>query len=89
MTQYAPCIGCGYCCKKTPCILGVKLFGMVKPCAGLVFKDGRYWCKPVLEAKGADQKRLTENLYIGAGCCSPMNSDRLSPPSSCSLSQEP
>jgi len=42
----------------------------------LVFQDGRYWCNEVLKAKGKEREKLKAWLYIGAGCCSPLNSDR-------------
>ncbi len=72
-----PCVGSGYCCKKAPCVLGVEKHGQVAPCPSLVFKDGRYWCGLVEDAKSEEEKQhLINILGIGAGCCSPLNSDR-------------
>jgi len=79
--SYPACVGCGYCCKKAPCPLGVLLFDASAPCKGLIFKEGRYWCQPLIKstgvAKGVVRKRLEGNLSIGAGCCSSLNTDRL------------
>ncbi|MBW2673560.1 MAG: hypothetical protein JRD89_09130 [Deltaproteobacteria bacterium] len=70
------CIGCGYCCSKTPCPFGATRYGAGAPCGGLVERDGRHWCRAVLEAKGEKRQWLKRNLYIGEGCCSPLNSRR-------------
>jgi hypothetical protein len=72
-----PCVGCGYCCKKVPCSLSVYLHAD-KPwphheCPELIFRDGRWWCKIALE----EPELAKEELYIGAGCCSPLNTERL------------
>ena len=67
-----PCVGCGYCCKRAPCVLGEDT-----PCRELVFKDKRYWCGLVLAAKGEDKEYMEIDLCIGEGCCSSLNSDRL------------
>ena len=63
---YRPCVGCGYCCKKATCVLGLG-----SPCAYLAQHDGRYWCSLILIGAVTD-----EELAIGAGCCSSLNSDR-------------
>lgn len=49
---------------------------MPGPCPSLVFKDDRYWCGEVLKAEGEELEKIKEGLAIGAGCCSPLNSDR-------------
>jgi hypothetical protein len=55
--DYFPeCVGCGYCCMQSTCLLGVELF------------SGKYPCKL---ADGCE-----DVLYIGSGCCSPLNSWR-------------
>jgi len=72
----SPCVGSGYCCKKAPCPLGVQLHGPIAPCPSLVEKDGRHWCGEILRAPPEEAARLRQDLYVGAGCCSPMNSDR-------------
>jgi len=66
------CVGCGYCCKKAPCAIAVELFRL-RPqdhCPALVHHDGRYWCSLVENAKPEDQKRIKEDMAIGAGCSS-------------------
>ena len=45
-----PCIGCGYCCLKAPCTVGVTRFNLTKMterCPGLLWsnEDKRYWCQ--------------------------------------------
>ena len=77
--EYSPCVGCGYCCKKATCGLGATIHGAQVPCPSLVFEDGRYWCGEVLTAERTNRseaEKLKSWLYIGVGCCSPLNSDR-------------
>ena len=65
-----PCVGCGYCCKTAVCVVG-QIFlktGPHPPCPGLEHNGERYRCK-IAEEHG-------EELAIGAGCCSPLNSER-------------
>ena len=65
------CVGCGYCCETAACVLGVTFGSRGDPCDFLIFRDGRYWCRLVLEGVvSADQ------IYVGAGCCSSLNSKR-------------
>lgn len=73
------CLGCGYCCSKAPCLVGQAAYGPVVPCPGLVFKDGRFWCREVLAAEGDEEQwEQTSSSVggIGAGCCSGLNSAR-------------
>ena len=75
-----PCVGCGYCCKKAPCVLASTL-GRVKDgkCQELLFSEGRYWCGLMLRAPDLDdhdEHWYKVALHAGAGCCSPMNSER-------------
>ncbi len=76
--QAPSCVGSGYCCKKAPCMLGVQLHGLVAPCPSLVFDDNkrRYMCGEIVSARGERLELLKRELAIGAGCCSPLNSDR-------------
>jgi hypothetical protein len=39
------------------------------------FDGFRHWCS-LCELPGADGEYYRKALYVGAGCCSPMNSDR-------------
>ena len=64
--QYFPvCLGCGYCCLQATCSLGVELFGVKYPCPALIWDSTKYRCKLAEDFK--------DELYIGSGCCSPMN----------------
>ena len=74
--MYHQCMGCGYCCKKMQCIISYSIHGRIDRCPELVKKEGRYWCKLVLE--GSKEKRLQYKmaLHIGEGCSSSMNTDR-------------
>lgn len=77
-TPTRPCIGSGYCCKQAPCGVGLFLHGPVAPCPSLEFEGDRHWCGAVRNAPDAEEKkRLVRELAIGAGCCSPLNGDRL------------
>lgn len=70
------CVGCGFCCKKTPCELAFRVYGNVTKCPSLIWdkEAKRYWCKiildPIIGPKNMDE------LYIGAGCCCGLNTDR-------------
>ena len=57
------CVGCGYCCKKAPCSLSMRLYNKEK-CPALRYDGKRYWCG------------IVQELAIGAGCSSDLNSDR-------------
>lgn len=77
------CIGSGYCCKKAPCAFAVARRYPIehwldggKGCPDLREIDGRYWCGLYLDAAGPKKKLIKEELAIGAGCCSSMNSTR-------------
>lgn len=65
---FPPCLGCGYCCKKVPCGLAFREFGQITKCPALRWDGKRYVCDLA--------KDHAEELAIGAGCCSSLNSDR-------------
>ena len=72
-----PCIGSGFCCKQAMCIVGVKVHGLISgPCPSLVFDGERHWCGEVQKAQESKKQEMIDGLSIGAGCCSPLNSDR-------------
>ena len=76
-----PCVGCGFCCRKTPCELAYRIHGGgLTRCPELTYHDGRWWCSAVERAVGPLADEYREGLYIGAGCCSALNSDRLKIP---------
>lgn len=64
------CIGCGFCCRQAPCTLALAWFGSdIDKCPALVWDGARWRCKLALDGvEGAK-----ENLFIGAGCCSGLN----------------
>ena len=73
----ADCCGCGYCCSKSPCSLGISEGATTAPCKFLVHRNKRYRCGLVVFAKNNhERERIMEWLYIGAGCCSSGNSAR-------------
>ena len=77
---YRPCVGCGYCCRKAQCTPSIRVYGIIPAgCPALYFKDGRYWCQLADEEKKLpeDQRWASKYVAIGAGCCSPLNSDRV------------
>jgi len=66
-----PCNGCGLCCIREVCSIGVKIYGpqVQAPCPGLHAQDGRYWCKVVLaERQAALPPIVATMLDIGGGC---------------------
>lgn len=69
------CIGSGYCCWKAPCHLAQKEHGPIPgPCPELRWNGERHLCGAVLAAK--EKECLMKELFIGEGCCSPLNSWR-------------
>ena len=65
---FPSCVGCRYCCKQATCSLGIKFYGAQYPCPALFWNGERYMCKMA--------KTFSDDLYIGSGCCSPLNSWR-------------
>lgn len=72
--DFQECSGCGYCCLKAMCNVGIRMLGRsVDRCPYLFWsdRDGRYWCELVLT-----KKISLEVLTTGFGCTSNMNSWR-------------
>lgn len=72
------CVGCGYCCLKTPCVAAVRLYGSgITECPKLVWNETaqRYFCDLML-IPGPVGDGYREELYAGAGCCCGLNSWR-------------
>lgn len=71
------CVGCGYCCIKTPCDAARRLYPGVRSCPQLLWieEDSRYKCGLMMIAGPVGQGYRAE-LYAGAGCCSGLNSWR-------------
>lgn len=68
-----PCLRSGYCCKKATCMAGI-LHGAAPVGCSFLLGDqpGNYRCLLV------ERQIVTpEDLAIGAGCCSPLNTDRI------------
>lgn len=64
------CNGCGLCCVQEVCAIGVRAFDTkIAPCPGLVFDNGRSWCRLVLaeEALGAPPI-IAKMLGINTDC---------------------
>lgn len=72
------CIGCGYCCWKSPCYVAVRLHGPVSKCPSLVWNGKRHICK-LMEIPGTLGENYRKELHTGAGCSSNLNSWRREP----------
>jgi hypothetical protein len=79
------CLGCGHCCKSGPCGLVWTVYPpevtqkwspVAWTCPELRQDGDRYRCGLILDAEGEEKTRRLTNLYIGAGCCAGLNSDR-------------
>ena len=73
---YPACVGCGYCCQKAVCVVGLLHYGPGEKTSGdckfLLTDDGRYWCQLILQAEGEKKKRLMKEMAIDCGCSSSM-----------------
>ena len=80
----APCNGCGLCCQREVCGLGIEVFGEIPaPCPALAIRDGRSWCAVIDAAEARDVAfgaHMKWRLGIGGGC--QMDHDHSSPPPS-------
>jgi len=72
-----PCVRCGYCCKKVTCAIGAWIARnrglVINPCPFLDGSEAPYTCLLVSDHDIVDP---AVELGIGAGCCSPLNTDR-------------
>jgi hypothetical protein len=71
------CVGCGYCCAKTPCDASRRLYPGADHCPQLLWmeEDKRYKCSLMMIA-GLVGEGYRKELYAGEGCCSGLNSWR-------------
>lgn len=69
------CVGCGYCCMKTPCDAARRLYPNVEHCPQLNWNGERYVCG-LMEISGPLGEQYKKELYAGAGCCASLNSWR-------------
>lgn len=75
--QVAECVGCGYCCKKAPCVASTRLYPGARYCPQLIWGDdlGRYLCHLSM-IPGSVGEKYRQELSIGAGCSSSLNTWR-------------
>jgi hypothetical protein len=71
MTEYAKCVGCGYCCIKTKCPAALRLYPNSKQCPQLIWndEDNRYYCGLML-LPGELGRLYRKELHAGTGCSS-------------------
>lgn len=69
------CVGCGYCCMKTPCDASRRLYPGATICPQLFWVLDRYECG-LMKISGLVGEGYREELAAGAGCCSSLNSWR-------------
>ncbi len=72
------CIGCGYCCIKTKCEAGHRLYAETTPCPALIWNGERHVCD-LMNLPGTLGDKFKKELHAGAGCCSNLNSWRREP----------
>lgn len=67
------CVGCGFCCISSACALEMYLYGNQEQCPDLQWdkEQNRYVCNLVVIGH-----KNVEWLFIGAGCCSGLNTWR-------------
>lgn len=70
-----PCVGCGYCCMKTPCDVSRRLYPNATVCPQLIWTDVRYECG-LMKISGPLGEDYRKELHAGAGCCCGLNSWR-------------
>ena len=72
-----PCVGCGFCCIKSKCAAGQRLYKSADICPALIWSDSesRYYCD-LMTLPGNIGFQYREELYAGAGCCCNLNTWR-------------
>jgi hypothetical protein len=72
------CIGCGYCCRKGPCSFAdsVAWNGKWDGCPYLRWNGERWRCSVYEDAMERRKSLIHKGLFIGEGCCSPLNTNR-------------
>jgi len=72
-----PCVGCGFCCLKTPCEACRRLYPSARICPQLLWisEKNRYICG-LMTIPGLVGESYRRELYAGEGCCSNLNSWR-------------
>jgi len=71
------CVGCGFCCRKSPCWVAFRVYGPVSECPGLIWDEEKErWFCDLCRKPGIIGERYRKELYVGEGCCCGLNSDR-------------
>lgn len=72
--QVQDCLGCGYCCTKTPCGAAVRLYPGARICPQLQWDEDakRHFCGLML-ISGQLGELYRKELYAGEGCCSSLS----------------
>lgn len=72
------CIGCGYCCRKAPCSMAMRIHGShITSCPELKWNGTRWICGAIDRAVGPLADLYRKELAIGEGCCSSLNTFRM------------
>lgn len=80
-----PCVGCGWCCLQDQCEVSHRLHGYLPRCPELRWDQvrNRYHCALVaavlqtpLKARTPRDIHLLRELFVGQGCCAPLNAWR-------------
>ena len=73
------CLRSGFCCKQAPCSFGEETSPDNPSCIYLGGKEiGKYFCKKYKEIiDGMPDNMADLSPAFGHGCCSPLNSDRI------------
>ena len=71
------CVGCGFCCSKAVCSVGLRVYSNREYCPGLTWNPStqRHFCT-LAKLPGEIGRRYREELHIGQGCCANLNSWR-------------
>jgi len=69
------CVGCGFCCIKTPCDASRRLYPGASQCPQLIWLDNRYECG-LMKISGPVGVGYRKELHAGAGCCCNLNTWR-------------
>ncbi len=71
-----PCVGCGWCCLRDPCMESHRRYGYMPRCPDLRWDEeqGRYLCGLMLDPETAELFRRTQ--HEGQGCYAPLNAWR-------------
>ena len=69
------CVGCGFCCMKTPCDVSRRLYPGAERCPELRWNGERYICN-LMTISGPLGDLYKKELHAGAGCCAGLNSWR-------------